>query len=788
MSAIGTVSVSFIANSAGLMAGANAASKAFRALGGDSATLRASFADLQKIGGKSVADIGVASTAARAAFARLTSEAAALGAAFASGSATAERFKEGMRALVAESKALATATSNAASITREFLTDEQRYFEAVDRIKEAVRLGGLAEDVAARARAAALDTYMQAAEGATAQARATDDLAGSLGAVAGLNLPNPFDSSIADEFIASMDAMSIGAESAAASLDAQWFATAQAAGEARLANAALAELADTFARGAAITRQNATASEKHAEKMAELDDLLRSGAISQAVYDRAAKAAGDAMTKEAKSASTLDSALGGIKTRLNVLIGLDVAGFFGSIASRASGAVSSFVGMAQAEAEVITQTSKMAARIGVTYGEMAGLSLAAERSGVSLDAMKEAMTKADISLGKAANGSAEAAGGFEAIGLSAAQLNALSPAERFEAISTAIAKLPTEAQRAAASVRIFGKSGSDLLPIFDGGAGAIAAAREEAERFGTALTSAQGDDVKAMTSAFETAKTAIQGVVQQVTAYLAPAVTGVVTQFNEFIGGIGGANIGQAIGDGILAGAEYFAGIADWFVGAFGSTFEYLSAIGAQWRSVFQFLGQIGSAFAMVGRGMAAAFQLIVLGVTGVVEMALKGAKTVVDMIPGLAGSLDGATATVQGFNQGLMDSIDTNLGAAADNFSSMLGDSGKRAGQDIAQPLTNAVRGWRDQARLNAQKQDDAANTKRPEPADEAKKLQVTGVTEALKAIDSRSKEGVAEMFRLMRGSPDSAAQRTANASERTADATEKWLDRQDDVEFAIP
>jgi hypothetical protein len=168
--------------------------------------------------------------------------------------------------------------------------------------------------------------------------------------------------------------------------------------------------------------------------------------------------------------------------------------------------------------------------------------------------------------------------------------------------------------------------------------------------------------------------------------------------------------------------------------------------------------------------------------------MALKGAKTVVDMIPGLAGSLDGATATVQGFNQGLMDSIDSNLGAAADNFSSMLGDSGKRAGQDIAQPLTNAVRGWRDQARLNAQKQDDAANRKRPEPAEEAKKLQVTGVTEALKAIDSRSKEGVAEMFRLMRGSPDSAAQRTANASERTADATEKWLDTQDDVEFAIP
>jgi hypothetical protein len=787
MSAIGTVSVSFIANSAGLMAGANAASKAFRALGGDSATLRASFADLQKIGGKSVADIGVASTAARAAFARLTSEAAALGAAFASGSATAERFKEGMRALVAESKALATATSNAASITREFLTDEQRYFEAVDRIKEAVRLGGLAEDVAARARAAALATYMEAADGATAQARATDDLADSLGAVAGLNLPNPFDSSIADEFIASMETMAAGAESAAESLNAEWFATAQAAEEARLANAALTELADTFARGAAVTRQSATASEKHAEKMAELDDLLRSGAISQAVYDRAAKAAGDAMTKEAKSASTLDSALGGIKTRLNVLIGLDVAGFFGSIASRASSAVSSFAGMAQAEAEIITQTSKMAARIGVTYGEMAGLSLAAERSGVSLDAMKEAMTKADISLGKAANGSAEAAGGFEAIGLSAAQLNALSPAERFEAISTAIAKLPTEAQRAAASVRIFGKSGSDLLPIFDGGAGAIAAAREEAERFGTALTSAQGNDVKAMTSAFETAKTAIQGVVQQVVAYLAPAVEGVVTQFNEFIGGIGGANIGQAIGDGILAGAGFLAGIGDYLITNFASTFSYFSQVGQQWGGVAEYMDRAAGFLSGVFNGAQAGLGMIIRGFSG----SFEGLATIAKEIGGYLGfdtsTLESVVAGAKAFNSEIDKGITENVAQMQEGFGRAFGDRSQQVGQAIAGPLTTALDASVARAKASAAAADEASR-KRPEPADEGKKLQVTGVTEALKAIDSRSKEGVAEMFRLMRGSPDSAAQRTANASERTADATEKLLAGPDDLEFAIP
>jgi hypothetical protein len=743
MSAIGTVSVSFIANSAGLMAGANAASKAFRALGGDSATLRASFADLQKIGGKSVADIGLASTTAKAAFARLTSEAAALGSAFASGASTAERFKEGMRALVAESKALATATSNAASITREFLTDEQRYFEAVDRIKEAVRLGGLAEDVAARARAAALATYLEAADGATAQARATDDLASSLGAVAGLNLPNPFDSSIADEFIASMETMAAGAESAAESLNAEWFATAQAAEEARLANAALTELADTFARGAAITRQSATASEKYAEKMAELDDLLRAGAISQTVYDRAAKAAGDAMTKEAKSASTLDAALGGIKTRLNVLIGLDVAKIFGSITSSVSGAVSSFAGMAQAEAETITLTSKMAARIGVTYGEMAGLSLAAERTGVSLDAMKEAMTRADISLGKAVNGSQEAADGFAAIGLSAAQLNTLSPAQRFEQVSAAIAKLPTEAQRAAAAVRIFGKSGSDLLPIFDSGAGAIAEARAEAERFGTALKTAQGRDVQAMTAAFEKAKTAMQGVVQQVTAYLAPAVEGVVTEFTDWIGDVGGANIGEKIGEGIIKGAKYLAGIADDVVNAFRRM--YMDAADILGMPISKEAAKLKGMQAQVETGLAP--QAAVAGSGGFVTQ----------LDPAFAAEMTRLTDVVAS------QRLDTTT------FSDIMARAERRAREAFQNP------------------------DKEPSPSTqgaklEAPKLQVTGVTEAIKAIDSRSKEGVAEMFRLMRGSPDSAAQRTANASERTADATEKWLDVQDDVEFAIP
>ena len=54
------------------------------------------------------------------------------------------------------------------------------------------------------------------------------------------------------------------------------------------------------------------------------------------------------------------------------------------------------------------------------------------------------------------------------------------------------------------------------------------------------------------------------------------------------------------------------------------------------------------------------------------------------------------------------------------------------------------------------------------------------------LKAIDSRSKEGIAEMFRLMRGETEDAAERTARATERIADNTEDMGVDLEELSFA--
>jgi hypothetical protein len=71
-----------------------------------------------------------------------------------------------------------------------------------------------------------------------------------------------------------------------------------------------------------------------------------------------------------------------------------------------------------------------------------------------------------VTISKAAGGGKEAVQALSSIGLSAADFQGLSSSEQFTLIANAINGITDPAQRAAAAVAIFGKSGADLLPAF----------------------------------------------------------------------------------------------------------------------------------------------------------------------------------------------------------------------------------------------------------------------------------------------------------------------------------
>jgi len=467
-----------------------------------------------------------------------------------------------------------------------------------------------------------------------------------------------------------------------------------------------------------------------------------------AIFTASSSGLSAGVSKASSSLKGLQKDVSSLRGGMQLLNAISGAQLLGSVASTAMSYARSLVGVGLAQAEVIDSTSKMSARLGMTYSELAGLAHAGDLAGVSMDVIGKAATKADVAFVKAAQGSATAQAGFSAIGLSLADLQGKSSAERFSAITDAIAGLPTEAERAAAAVKLFGRAGAEMLPLFAGGAGSIREATEEAQRFGMALTGAQGRDVEAMNDSFSKVHAAIGGIVKQITAYLAPSITAIATTFTDFVGSMGGTNIGQAIGEGIIEAARYMAGVGDFLISGLTGVWEFVGSIGAIWGNVAEMISRSASYMAGVGRAWTAMFQTVLTGAVGIVGLFSSAAKELSERI----------AVSARG-----------NFALAGENFSNAFGPGGGGGG---AGPLAAALDAALAKSRLSAG-QMDVANKTTIAGGGVAAGV-ATAVNQELKAVDSRSKEGIAEMFRLMRGTTEDAAERTARATERIADNTE--------------
>lgn len=432
------------------------------------------------------------------------------------------------------------------------------------------------------------------------------------------------------------------------------------------------------------------------------------------------------VNRASSSMKQLEASTRSLQSGMNTLVALNVTQFFGSIASTAGGYINSLVRMGAAQAEVVDQTSKLAARLGMTYGDLAGLGLAGELAGVSLEQIGTAATKADVALVKATNGSKTAAAAFGNLGLNVEQLAGMNAADRFDAIAQAIAGLPTEANRAAAAVQIFGRSGAELLPLFNSGADAIAGARAEAERFGLALTNAQGQGIEAMNDALTSAFQAVRGVIVQVVSQLAPYVKAVADAFTSQIRGIGGENIGKSIADALISGAKYLAEVADFVVRNFREMF--FAAADILGVSISEEAKRLKEMQAAISTGTAP--QSVVPGSGGFVTQ----------LDPEFAQEMQRLTDVVAKQRQ-----TDTTF------F------------RDLIKGADDAL------ARVNAAGPGDEA-PKAPEI--KLVEVDVAPVEQALKGIDSRSQEGVSEMFRLMRGNGADVQQQQLAVQEEIRDA----------------
>jgi hypothetical protein len=131
------------------------------------------------------------------------------------------------------------------------------------------------------------------------------------------------------------------------------------------------------------------------------------------------------------------------------------------------------------------------------------------------------------------------------------------------------------------------------------------------------------------------------------------------------------------------------------------------------------------------------------------------GAKSLGDALGFDTSGLDGMLATVEGFNQGLAESVVSDINSAGKNFKDAIfgSDEAADAGAALAGPLTQGVDAAIAAAQAAAAQVDTATKQSVGEQkAAKAAEDQAARSREAVKGLDVRSAEGMKEWMRILR------------------------------------
>jgi hypothetical protein len=123
------------------------------------------------------------------------------------------------------------------------------------------------------------------------------------------------------------------------------------------------------------------------------------------------------------------------------------------------------------------ELTDLSSRTGETAGNLLVLQRAFENSGVGAVKVGQSLNKLQKFMADAAAGGEDQTATLNALGISMADLAGKTPTEQMQVLAQKIAGISDPAQRARASMEVFGKSGGELLPLLNNFGGELDAAR-----------------------------------------------------------------------------------------------------------------------------------------------------------------------------------------------------------------------------------------------------------------------------------------------------------------------
>lgn len=243
----------------------------------------------------------------------------------------------------------------------------------------------------------------------------------------------------------------------------------------------------------------------------------------------------------------LDLRLQNVTTR-SIAVGAALGQVLVQGAGRAIGAAKE---LATAYADAGSMVYDLSKRTGFSSQALSEWKYAADQSGTSIEGLEVGIRKMNSAVVAAVDGSKEQIASLAAVGVTVEELRGKRPEQVFEVIAAGLAGVDDEARQSALATELFGRSGTQLLPILKDGATNIAAMRAEAKALGITFSEEDAAAADKFGDELGRMNKAIEGVKIQIGRELLPVLEPMVREFADFVAQNGpqmARDLGAALG------------------------------------------------------------------------------------------------------------------------------------------------------------------------------------------------------------------------------------------------
>ena len=229
--------------------------------------------------------------------------------------------------------------------------------------------------------------------------------------------------------------------------------------------------------------------------------------------------------------------------------------------------------------ELGAEMQDLSARTGIAVQDLVMLRKSFKDAGVDAEKLGPAVNKMQKALAEAASGGAGRSL-FAGLGLDAQKLASSAPGQAFEQIGSAINKLGNPTERAAAAMQIFGRSGGELLAVFQSPAFQNAGTISNTAR----ILGENAASFKSANEALAHVGAKLSGFFTGLASSFVPALHGVVEEFEKIDLSGSGETFGNVLGNAVTNFGDEWKKIVEFIGQSFDIIFspEGLKVLGAE--------------------------------------------------------------------------------------------------------------------------------------------------------------------------------------------------------------